>query len=565
MMSCFFFSSSSTITSTTGVSRHHGDGDDDDFGASSSSSSSSSANGGVGGSRSRKVSSSLLLLLLPLFVVGANVVVVEGKKVKGDIEVDMDMKEKESEETAVGEDFARAMKKEKKMDEEMKVKPDDIQTEGPFGGYCTYGNTQCTNENRKYDSTTRIGLGENVGYPGVAFLGLGYNIFEGNPRGTETSELDPGFRKRVIELTQDQNRNTVDQQFLRPYGVDILEGFTCKFSSKSTELSNEVDYQSSLSTEASMSTTSSVSGAFAVKGIPIEGSAKNAFTSSEKFESFRQMSSLTQTISYEAKAQCTEAEIFFLPYTPQTLDTSIQLGIDTLSGDDKFDPNNEDHISRYSKFIYEFGTHVVTRVALGGKHVVTSMIESKDVMDLKRDKIDVSTSLSFEASVGIGSGTSDATQEALKSANSDDDDGDDDKNTYTIIVLDKAPEEAPSQPCKLPNGSPNPLATDKSCQKPKSVQGLGFSASFGYKSDRSTSSTTETLSKIQSKIQTQTEVTIGGTPPEDGNWRTWAASVRERPMPIKYELTGLWEYMEPKVCINGTRTRAVFQFITFSC
>jgi hypothetical protein len=39
------------------------------------------------------------------------------------------------------------------------------------------------------------------------------------------------------------------------------------------------------------------------------------------------------------------------------------------------------------------------------------------------------------------------------------------------------------------------------------------------------------------------EVNVGGTPSSDGDWRTWAASAREKPMPITYELTSIVEVM----------------------
>ena len=42
------------------------------------------------------------------------------------------------------------------------------------------------------DTTTRIGAGDSPGVPNLEYLGAGYNIVEGNPRGSFSSELDPG-------------------------------------------------------------------------------------------------------------------------------------------------------------------------------------------------------------------------------------------------------------------------------------------------------------------------------------------------------------------------------------
>jgi hypothetical protein len=42
------------------------------------------------------------------------------------------------------------------------------------------------------DWTTREGLGESPGVPNLEYLGLGYNSVFGNPRGSSSSEVDPG-------------------------------------------------------------------------------------------------------------------------------------------------------------------------------------------------------------------------------------------------------------------------------------------------------------------------------------------------------------------------------------
>ena len=52
----------------------------------------------------------------------------------------------------------------------------------------------------------------------------------------------------------------------------------------------------------------------------------------------------------------------------------------------------------------------------------------------------------------------------------------------------------------------------------------------------------EAASKIASKNIRITEVNIGGLPSAD--WREWAASVKEKPMPISYDLVGLWNLMD---------------------
>jgi hypothetical protein len=37
------------------------------------------------------------------------------------------------------------------------------------------------------------------------------------------------------------------------------------------------------------------------------------------------------------------------------------------------------------------------------------------------------------------------------------------------------------------------------------------------------------------------EINIGGRPTIDGNWKSWAETVRERPMPVRLQVKGIWE------------------------
>jgi len=51
------------------------------------------------------------------------------------------------------------------------------------------------------------------------------------------------------------------------------------------------------------------------------------------------------------------------------------------------------------------------------------------------------------------------------------------------------------------------------------------------------------LEDIKTSTESVREVNIGGVPPVNGNWREWASSARDRPMPILYELTPLVEVL----------------------
>jgi len=61
--------------------------------------------------------------------------------------------------------------------------------------------------------TYRNGGGVSPGITALEYLGTGYNLFEGNPRGSKATEIDPGFRQSVIELHQSQAMLTINVMF----------------------------------------------------------------------------------------------------------------------------------------------------------------------------------------------------------------------------------------------------------------------------------------------------------------------------------------------------------------
>lgn len=58
-------------------------------------------------------------------------------------------------------------------------------------------------------------------------------MLRGNPRGSESTELDPGFRHRVLRLQQDQSNKTVDASYTVPRGTAIKVRIVCQKQNQS--------------------------------------------------------------------------------------------------------------------------------------------------------------------------------------------------------------------------------------------------------------------------------------------------------------------------------------------
>ena len=376
-------------------------------------------------------------------------------------------------------------------------------------------------------------IGDNSGIPNLEYLGLGYNIFEGNPRGSDISEVDPGFRSPVIKLRQTQTRQTIDQEYLVPVGVHVRYTTACKFASKATEISSEAEYRSEVAKEASQSNKASISGSYGMYSM----SANLAFSKSEQYKKFSETKERFQTVTFEARALCSEFRASFKEYDSHVQDETFEMALNSLSF--PWIDTAEQRVE-YKRFLDSYGTHYVRDLTLGAKHIYSSEIKSKDVDELSRENIDVSSSLSWDVQAAYnsekdkdeddnGSLPREVEETKITKNESDDITGSETFAKKFKYVFEESNPSPPS-PTTNPIGAENP--------KKKQLE-----ASFSRDTSKSESSSSSSGAKIQSKITSIKELNVGGNPPEDGNWRAWASTVRDRPMPIAYELEGIWNLM----------------------
>jgi hypothetical protein len=323
------------------------------------------------------------------------------------------------------------------------------------------------------------------GLTSLEYLGLGYDLIQGNPRGSSLSGLDPGFRSRVMSLDFVNGYLSSDYKYKVPYGTELKRAASCTYSSESVELSNKYDYKRELLSEADIEVSSS-SNVNAKAALPFDLasiggslSLSSAFSLSEKTESFEQSIVNQKNVIFEAKALCTEFIANIHPLKPTNADSSFQSALDKLPV--PFDHTTDTNVQAYRDFIKIYGTHYVTYLVLGAKHVYSSVFNSNDLMQLRRQNIDVKSKLSFGAQA----------------------------SAHASLLTASA------------SGS------------------VGGSVS----NDNKNSDGQETLKSIFSKIIKVDQYDFGGEPAENGNWTEWAKSVIKKPMPISYKLVGIWEMM----------------------
>ena len=90
---------------------------------------------------------------------------------------------------------------------------------------------------------------------GLQFLGVGYNLLEGNPDGGDLANggIDPGllFTRKVFKLSYDTNKVSIGRQYLIPDQVSFAPRSSCVTTTKKEVFSGSKSYQNKLTVDVS--------------------------------------------------------------------------------------------------------------------------------------------------------------------------------------------------------------------------------------------------------------------------------------------------------------------------
>ena len=85
---------------------------------------------------------------------------------------------------------------------------------------------------------------------GLHFVGVGYNLLEGNPEGGDLSNggVDPGllFTRKIFKLTFDTNKLSVDKKYTVPDQVSFAPRESCVTTNKKEVFYGSKSYQEKL-------------------------------------------------------------------------------------------------------------------------------------------------------------------------------------------------------------------------------------------------------------------------------------------------------------------------------
>jgi hypothetical protein len=232
-------------------------------------------------------------------------------------------------------------------------------------------------------------------------------------------------------------------------------------------------------------------------------SQETFFSQSESYQNEIALEREMELSSFEAQGVCAEFEVTFKNGLKHELHESFLRGLSTLPV--PYDTDNRNHKKIYLDFISEYGTHYITRVTLGAKTVITSVITMENVKELESQKIDISSSWDFKTSQSEENGEFDSS-----------------KGNGSVGVT----KQGSNISGKVKASGGNKVIINN------------YSKTSTEESKENDLSTKEkNIQEISQRLEKTFEFNVGGLPVVGGDWKKWARSVEEKPMPISYDVS----------------------------
>lgn len=238
-------------------------------------------------------------------------------------------------------------------------------------------------------------------YPasGAGYLGIGYDLYKGNPEGDPTARtmVDPGFRLGVVDGEYSQEYLTTGMNKLRPkYGFSIRET-ACQMAKETTSETTMSSYSKSLKVDAALDV-----------GVK-KGGASGAFGASGGYENFAKTVANNKVERFVMKSYCLTRHSGLDVRMPLKTHTAFNSRVTNLKKKD-----DEEFVEdEWNEFFNDYGTHFISDVHYGGKMQNMMFMKSSDVSNLKK------TGWNAAMSMGGGGGGVSASVSVSTSNNKD--------------------------------------------------------------------------------------------------------------------------------------------------
>ncbi|SBT86235.1 perforin-like protein 1 [Plasmodium malariae] len=313
---------------------------------------------------------------------------------------------------------------ENKSETERKLKRKD----NIFHKYTDNDNNNDDEDDNKEDNKNEGNILNNKGivkdkmnvFPGLYFVGIGYDLLFGNPLGEPDSLTDPGYRAQIYLLNWELSNRGVanDLNTLQPLNGWIRKENACSRAEMIKECSSISDYTSNLSSEAS------ASGGYMTFA---------SFSASVGYKKFLSEVSKRTSKTYYVKSNCIKYTIGLPPYVPwektEAYINAVEglpldfngLEKDTECGSDVYEQNKTldvcKNIFPWIQFFKTYGTHLIYEAQLGGKITKIINVSNSSVKKMKKDGVSVKAEIQAQFGFGSAGGSTNVSSDSSSSNN----------------------------------------------------------------------------------------------------------------------------------------------------
>lgn len=223
-------------------------------------------------------------------------------------------------------------------------------------------------------------------FPNIDYIATGYNIFKGNPHSTRGP--DPGITGiPVFEFTYAHGRTTLDLVHRVPDAVYVLSTPSCNFDFETITATDTSSYQTTI--RASVE----------VQGSGFWGAS---FGASADFNSVKEGTKDRETTYTSSLARCTTYTVYVEDFSHLSFHKDFAKEVKNLLTE----YNAKDENSPYISFIEKYGTHLISKLIMGGRFGILSSLDKQGMKSLSDKGFKASISAGYSGIVDVSASAS---------------------------------------------------------------------------------------------------------------------------------------------------------------
>ncbi|GIX63740.1 perforin-like protein PLP1 [Babesia caballi] len=238
---------------------------------------------------------------------------------------------------------------------------------------------------------------------GLEYLGAGYDLVKGNPLGDTVTMLDPGYRANIIQMHWKKDFEGISNSlhYIQPKGAWVRSYISCHKGENVSDVGRSQSLKDALSVDAAVSASlpgdvAKFAASINYNNIKRAETSENRKTYVSRSYCFNYVAGIPTSIKWDFTAAFNAA----LQKLPKKFEYQVT-DARCLPSDYRDDPTSKACVDlgvrRWMRFFSIFGTHVTSKVYLGGKLVTLMETSAGQEAKLSRLGVDVKAQLQVQA------------------------------------------------------------------------------------------------------------------------------------------------------------------------